>query len=162
MKKIISQLETCVNTHVFTVPECEGGSQHKQESFEMWSQRFVLRLHYKYFSLYQELTVIPGLVEWQKSPSFRMLFATESQKEARKWPKGVPYSINALLTALIPPPTNTIIDMRIYYLSKNRKSINLRVWIIVIRYWRPELPSFGYSQFRRKGQKSLISSHVIW
>ena len=41
-----------------------------------------------------------------------MLFATESQKEARKWPKGVPYSINALLTALIPPPTNTVIDMR--------------------------------------------------
>ena len=63
-----------------------------------------------------------------------MLFATESQKEARKWPKGVPYSINALLTALIPPPTNTIIDMRIYYEAKNKKSINLRVWIIVIRY----------------------------
>ena len=47
-----------------------------------------------------------------------MLFATESQKEARKWPKGVPYSINALLTALIPPPTNTVIDMRTYYEAK--------------------------------------------
>ena len=61
-----------------------------------------------------------------------MLFATESQKEARKWPKGVPYSINALLTALIPPPTNTVIDMRfnmkhVHYRFKIFHSLGLGV-----------------------------------